>query len=105
MPRMMAACRVSRAKFGHSSQISIPGTAVAMGLKGPPCSVPGLRSKVSLWLGPPAIHSRMHDFGRALAAAAPRASAGNQPDSEDAITPAVDSRSHSRRLRAPNLWK
>ncbi len=30
-----------------------------MALVSPPCSVPGLGSNVSSWLGPPAIQSRM----------------------------------------------
>ena len=41
-----------------------------MALVSPPCSVPGLGSKVSSWLGPPAIQSRMHAICRLRRSAA-----------------------------------
>src|SRR5436190_12011248 len=52
---MRAAC------FGRCSQIIVPGTRVRITLKGPRFSGgrDGLGSQVSIWLGPPAIHSRM----------------------------------------------
>ena len=49
------------ASFGRCSLILMPGDAVSISLNGPPLAWPGLRSKVSIWLGPPFIHSRMHD--------------------------------------------
>ncbi len=44
---------------GISSEISIPGTEVAIERNGPPVDVPGLGSHVSSWLEPPANHSRI----------------------------------------------
>ena len=54
----------------HPSAIEIEGTAVAMALVSPPCSVPGLGSNVSSWLGPPAIQSRMQAICRLRRSAA-----------------------------------
>src|SRR5260221_4237633 len=59
MLRMMAAWLVRRANCGKCSLIWMPLVAVWIWRNGPPWSVPGRRSKVSLWLGPPAIHRRM----------------------------------------------
>src|SRR5438876_3315562 len=98
--------------LGRCSLILMPGTAVEISLNGPPLLVPGFKSNVSIWLGPPFIHRRMHERRRCglLAAAAARFS--SQPDIEKLITPADDSVSHSRRERAgvrvmmnaPDLW-
>src|SRR5262245_22864559 len=77
----------------------MPGTLVAISLNGPPFLCPGLRSKVSIWLGPPFIHNRMHDRLRCGRGAAASASRPNQPDSEEPTTPAAVSRSQSRRAR------
>ena len=44
--------------------MEMPGTDVSMALVSPPCAVPGLGSKVSSWLGPPAIQSRMQAICR-----------------------------------------
>jgi hypothetical protein len=41
------------------SQIWIPSALVEIGLKGPPVAAPGLRSQISMVLGPPPIHRRM----------------------------------------------
>ena len=62
MPRTTAPWCITFAIFGRCSLISMPGAEVAMGLKSPAPLLPGLRSKVSLWLGPPSIHIRMHDL-------------------------------------------
>ena len=70
------------ATFGRCSLILMPGTLVAISLKGPPLAWPGLRSKVSIWLGPPFIHSRMHERLRCGSSAAAAASRPSQPDSE-----------------------
>ena len=77
----------------------MPGTLVAMGLKGPPLAWPGLRSKVSSWLGPPLIHSRIQERLRWGWSAVSAARVSSQPDIEEPTTPAVDSRSQSRRDR------
>ena len=55
------------------SAIEMPGTDVSMALVAPPCSVPGLGSKVSSWLGPPAIQSRMQAICRFRSSSACRA--------------------------------
>src|SRR5579864_7573524 len=68
-----------------------------MAWNGPPWAVPGRRSKVSLWLGPPSIHKRMQDLCCALVSAARVASTLNQPDTEVPRIPAADSLSKSRR--------
>src|SRR5438132_6747517 len=85
--------------LGRCSLILMPGTAVAISLNGPPLTVPGFKSNVSIWLGPPFIHRRMHERRRCglLAAAAARFS--SQPDMEKLTTPADVNVSHSRRDR------
>ena len=60
----MAMSFICLASLGRCSLIRMPGTAVSIALNGPPLAWPGLRSKVSIWLGPPVIQSRMHDFRR-----------------------------------------
>src|ERR1700676_4888661 len=99
MPRTITASFVSLANCGRFSLISMPGTAVGIGLYSPPSAVPGLRSKVSLWLGPPSIHRRMHDLCFALVAAAREASTLNQPDSDTPSAPAEAILRKSRRDR------
>ncbi len=47
------------ATVGRTSLISMPLTAVLIGLKSPPVGCPGLRSQRSMWLGPPPIHKMM----------------------------------------------
>src|SRR5205807_3308128 len=96
-----AASFSSPANRGKCSLMRMPGTAVGISLKGPPWAVPGFRSKVSLWLGPPSIHSRMHDLCLAPVAAARPASTLSQPDSDAPVTPAAVSLSRSRRDRPP----
>src|SRR5207237_10673387 len=96
---MMARSSVSRASPGRCSLIRRPGVAVAISRNGPPLAWPGFKSKVSIWLGPPFIHSRMHDRRRWALAAASAAKASSQPDIEEPSAPAVDTLSHSRRDR------
>ena len=60
----MAMSFICLASLGRCSLIKMPGTAVSMALNSPPLAWPGLGSKVSIWLGPPVIQSRMHDFRR-----------------------------------------
>src|SRR5205823_5704350 len=69
-------------------------------LYGPPFSCPGFRSHRSMVLGPPAIHSRMHDrFGFGLVpSAAAWASRPIQPERDTAVLTAP-TRNRCRRLR------
>src|SRR5262245_53792019 len=86
-----------RATWGRCSLMRMPGTAVWISLNGPPLACPGLRSKVSIWLGPPAIHSRMHDRLRRGSFAAVEARALNQPESEPPASAAEVACSQARR--------
>src|SRR5947209_6179402 len=99
MPRISAPLFMRWASCGKCSLIWTPGTLVLMARYGPPCGVPGLRSKVSLWLGPPSIHSTMHFLACWLFWAARLARIGSQPDSEAPPTPRADSFTKSRRDR------
>src|SRR5262249_8919111 len=81
------------------SLILMPETLVSISLKMPPLSVPGLRSNVSIWLGPPFIHRRMHERLRFGFFAASSAKAGSHPDSEPPRTPAAANLRYSRRER------
>src|SRR5947209_8971903 len=101
MPRNSAAWFIHLATLGKCSLIWMPGAVVAMGLKSPASLVPGFKSNVSLWLGPPSIHRRMQDLCLPGVAAARPASTCSQPDSDTADTPAADSFNHSRRERSP----
>jgi len=67
---------------GDTELPGIPGAAVWISLKGPPLACPGLRSKVSIWLGPPFIHSRIQARLRSGLAAAALASCSSQPETE-----------------------
>src|SRR5579863_594163 len=87
---------ITLATFGRCSLISIPEAAVLIGLKVPAPLLSGLRSKVSFWLGPPSIHSRMHDLAGVFLPAAALASTGSHPDSAGANTPAAVSLRKSR---------
>jgi hypothetical protein len=82
MERMMVMRSMWRATRGRCSLIRMPGALVGISRKGPPLAWPGLRSKVSVWLGPPLIHSRMHDRRRCGLAVASAANVSIQPDSE-----------------------
>src|SRR5579859_3232936 len=99
MPRRIAAWSISCASFGKCSLIWMLGTFVAIGLNSPPSLVPGFKSNVSLWLGPPSIHRRMHDLCLAPELAARLANTLSQPDNDTAETPAAVSFSRSRRDR------
>ena len=66
-----------------------PDTAVPMALNSPPVGRPGLGSKVSMWLGPPAMYSRMQALCLVPFSAAWAASTGSQPDAELRPTPAA----------------
>jgi hypothetical protein len=68
-------------------------------LVGPAVAWPGLGSKVSIWLGPPDIQSRMHDFRRRGSVAAPAATFSSQPEAEPPRTPADARRNICRRVR------
>src|SRR5947209_19314757 len=97
MPRNSAILSVCWASLGRCSLISMPGTLVWIGLNSPAPALCGLRSNVSLWLGPPSIHSRMHDLVLSFAWAARVARTLSQPDIEAPSTPAADSLTKSRR--------
>src|SRR3990172_3728024 len=56
-----------------------PGAAVSISLNVPPWACPGFMSNVSVWLGPPFIHSRMQWRRLSVLAATCSANAGNQP--------------------------
>src|SRR5262245_48257366 len=100
MPRRMAPWFISLATLGKCSLISMPDTEVWIGLNSPALSVPGFMSKVSLWVGPPSIHSRMQALCLVpLSWAAWAARRSNQPLIETPANPAADSRKKSRRLR------
>src|SRR5688572_26770329 len=88
IPRTTTPCFITSAIFGRCSLISTPGALVLIGLNSPAPLLSGLRSKVSLWLGPPSIHRRMHDFA-GLRPAAAFAITGSQPESVGANTPAA----------------
>src|ERR1700676_2313958 len=77
----------------------MPDTEVGIGLNSPASLVPGLRSKVSLWLGPPSIHRRMQALCLTPDAAARAARTLSQPDIAAPPTPAADSFRKSRRDR------
>ena len=87
----MAISFICRASRGRCSLIRMPGTAVSIALNSPPLAWPGLGSKVSIWLGPPVIQSRMHDLRRAGCPAASAASDSIQPEVEKPTTPAAAS--------------
>src|SRR5262245_11487296 len=57
--RMTAKSRITPAVLVQCSAMAIPGADVPIALVGPWFSAPGLGSKVSNWLGPPAIQSKM----------------------------------------------
>src|SRR3954451_2961301 len=75
----------------------MPGTLVAIGLNGPPWAWPVLGSNVSVWLGPPVIHKRMHDFLRFGSVAARAARVSIHPEADAPMTPAEASRINWRR--------
>src|SRR4051812_27586788 len=97
MPRSSAAWCIWRATLGRCSLISRPGTEVAIGLNSPPSAVPGFRSNVSLWLAPPSIHKRMHDFCLPDAPPARAARTSSQPDNDANDAPAAENLRKSRR--------
>ncbi len=70
---------------------------VAIGRNGTPCSCPGLRSKVSVWLGPPFIHNKMHERFDAAGCVIAAANEPNHPAKCDAATVPPAHLSQSRR--------
>src|SRR5437763_1444432 len=97
---------MSLASFGRCSLTSTPGAEVLIGLNSPAPLLSGLRSKVSLWLGPPSIHRRMQLLcflgATESAAAAWLARTDIQPDADATPTPAESLR-NSRRERSVRL--
>ena len=102
MPRSTAACCISFANFGKCSLIWMPGTDVSIGRNSPRMlsGASGLRSNVSRWLGPPAIHSRMHD----LACGCSAACAASRPSQPLSVPPAAASERNSRREMIAFAW-
>src|SRR5579864_1536329 len=79
----------------------MPLTLVAIGLK-PLVLLPGFGSKVSMWLGPPVIKSKMQllCFGLPCeVSAACNASRFSQPEAGSDSAPRADNFNHSRRER------
>src|SRR5436305_1734554 len=70
MLRTTASRSARPASFGRCSHTWTPGTLVATGLNSPALGVPGFMSKVSVWAGPPAIHSRIQALRYAVGGAA-----------------------------------
>src|SRR5262245_19340933 len=109
MPRMMAAWSMSLATPGRCSLISMPGALVLIALNSPAPLLWGLRSSVSLWLGPPSIHRRMQflalALGRAPVPAARAARTFIHPENDAAKTPAADSLRKSRRDFSRRDWE
>src|SRR3954464_10050228 len=97
MERMTAKRSANLAIRGRCSLTWMPGTLVAISLYGPPLTWPGLRSNVSIWLGPPFIHSKMQERRRCGLVAVSCAIASSQPDIEQPTTPAADNCKASRR--------
>src|SRR5581483_8048426 len=62
------------AVLGRCSEIWISREAVGIALNGPPNSVPGLGSQVSIWLCAPCIQKRMQAFAFAGLVGRPEAS-------------------------------
>ena len=60
--RITASLSATAPIFGRYSHTWRPVTLLALGRNGPPVLRPGFMSKVSIWLAPPFIHSRMHRF-------------------------------------------
>src|SRR5437660_10871562 len=95
----MAILSPNLATPGKCSLICKPVALVLMGLNGPPLAWPGLRSHRSMVLGPPFIHSRMHERLRCGSLAAAAAKRSSQPDDEYAAKPAAASFRRPRRER------
>src|SRR5262245_9218576 len=98
MDRMIASSLACFASLGKCGPRRMPGTADDIGLNGPLLAWPGLGSNVSVWLGPPDIQSKMHDFRRLGWSAVAAASASIQPEAEAPKAPAAASRITCRRF-------
>src|SRR5260221_11164797 len=96
MERMMASLSARLASWGKCSEKGMRATLVAISLNGPPLAWPGLRSQVSIWLGPPFIHSRMQARLRWGSLALSWANRPSQPDIEMPAALAAARRSQSR---------
>src|SRR5262245_34736681 len=78
----------------------MPGTAVSIGLNSPRTfsGASGLGSNVSMWLGPPAIQSRMHALGRGPSGAC----AASRPSQPESVAPAAAA-TNPRRVRSGDI--
>src|SRR5262249_14505885 len=96
MLRMMPSSLAAAASFGRFSLIRSPATAVSVSFEGPPFLWPGLRSQVSVWLGPPDIHRTMHALAGSLAGARDSVGSHGQAATPNALARLM--RTKSRRL-------
>src|SRR5262249_26090144 len=85
------------AVFGRCSEIWTAFAAVAIALKGPPNSVPGFGSQVSIWLCAPCIQKRMQDLAFAVFSCASAGKRPNFPARPAAAEPPRAIRTKSRR--------
>src|SRR5258708_18480574 len=99
MLRMMASSLACWAIPGRCWLILMPGTDVSISVYGPPFLWPGLRSKVSIWLGPPGIQRRMHE--RCFCVPAALANEEIQPEYDTPKAPARLIFIRSRRVNSP----
>src|SRR5687767_11031869 len=101
--RMMASLSPRDASCGSHSEMAIPGAEVAIGRNSPRYSngASGLRSNVSMWLGPPHSHSTMIDFPLELFAPAVAASKRNSSGNDKLANPASPSCNRARRFKVP----
>ena len=102
----MVSLSINAACFGRCSHRSTPGSLVGMVANGPRISdgASGLTSQVSMWLGPPAIQSRMTALRPPIAwpAAAASERARNRSGNVSPAIPANPALSVERRLTTVN---
>src|ERR1019366_2163842 len=99
MLRTSAISCARSASRGRCSLSVMPGTRVLRALNEPPVGLPGLGSKVSMWLGPPLSHKRMQaPAGRAGLAANARGGA----EARETIAPKMELIPARRRSRRAN---
>src|SRR5581483_2611346 len=81
----------------------MPGALVAIGLKSPRYSAGalGLRSKVSMWLGPPQSHTTRIDLGLLRRASSARLCRRNRSVKPREHSPPRPMRTNERRLKVP----
>ncbi len=105
MLRMTASLSATPAIFGRYSHTCRPVTLVWIGRNGPPVGRPGFMSKVSIWLAPPFIHSRMQRLPRFCASATIACELNRPPQLATVSPPPVTSAPlrNARRLRCSRV--